>query len=390
MKISSQLKQALFPLVTLFLVTLSANIDVPLYESFVDAGESPTRIASILFSAYVVGIIPTMIGFGGAAEKIGANKCIAIAVSLMIIAILLSMISTEPYQLYISRMIKGASIAFIMSASAKSIQGILQNGKLTASLHGAVVCLGLGSGVLLTSVERLIFNVSPPIGFVFITTVLSLSLIFVYGKYLLRFDQSERLAIQVPKFGWICCCSGFGLAAGWGLVGIFISISQNLLSSMNVTLVGGVLAFLCMAPGAIFQTFARKLHSITALKVGVYMLISAAIIFMVAVSYQSIWLIIISSLLTGISVYGFIYVGGLGEVLKAYEGDARYITSFFIMGYLGLGIPTLLTGVLSLYYEIEFSVFAGIVLCAAFAGACLTLIEMKAKRKLLELGEQQC
>ncbi len=62
--------------ISLFLVTAAVNLEVPLYRSYAQAAGYGNGLTAIVFAAYVAGLLPILICFGGISDRLGRKLVI--------------------------------------------------------------------------------------------------------------------------------------------------------------------------------------------------------------------------------------------------------------------------------------------------------------------------
>ena len=77
---------------SLFTITLSVNLQIPLYTRYATEGGFGDGFIALIFSVYVMGLIPVLIIFGGISDRIGRKRSIVTALLISLLSnVLVSM-----------------------------------------------------------------------------------------------------------------------------------------------------------------------------------------------------------------------------------------------------------------------------------------------------------
>jgi len=144
--------------VSLFVVTIAVNLEVPLYKTYAQAAGYGNGLTAVVFSAYVAGLLPVLIFFGGISDRLGRKPVLLLGLVSATLATGSVIISPNIHTLFAARILQGVGVGLSVSAGTAYLTELL--GQPNDSNHAAnyaamTTSLGLGSGALLTSAALL-------------------------------------------------------------------------------------------------------------------------------------------------------------------------------------------------------------------------------------------
>ena len=155
-----------------------------------------------------------------------------------------------------------------------------------------------------------------------------------------------------PACGPSCSGACLGVFAAFSVLGLFSSLVPTFLHGMlgvhNLALIGGA-SFLIFIIAAISQAVSARLPSRRSVSAGLPLLLVCLAALEAALFAKALWLFLVATIAGGIAV-GFIFRGGLSELNRLAEPRHRaaVVSTFFVAAYLGLGLPAVLIGLISL------------------------------------------
>jgi MFS family permease len=112
----------------IFLITHATNLQVPLYGTYAEIGGFASSISAIAFSAYVAGLLPTLILLGGISDRVGRKKIILASLLFLTFATGLMIVYPSIYTLFTTRILQGIGVGLI----TKHLQNSIFCGKRTS------------------------------------------------------------------------------------------------------------------------------------------------------------------------------------------------------------------------------------------------------------------
>ncbi|MFT5357569.1 MAG: MFS family permease, partial [Polyangiales bacterium] len=101
---------------SLFCVAASVNLQAPLFELYVEDAGFAQPVVTLVFAAYVAGLLPIFLFFGSLPEVRGARPVVLSSIALGLAATLLVLVSPTLTPLLVARLLQGAAIAIAMPA----------------------------------------------------------------------------------------------------------------------------------------------------------------------------------------------------------------------------------------------------------------------------------
>jgi len=332
---------------SLLLITLSVNLQVPLYKTYAQSAGYGNGLIAVTFSAYVLGLLPVLIMLGGISDRIGRKPTMLLGLFSALFANILIILRPEMHTLLIVRVLQGVAVGLTLGAATAYLSEVLGNTSRVASISGAIVTIGLGSGSLLTSTALLYHYSDAPYSYFGVTIATSLCLalmLFMPG----RGHSYSRAIVRLPFVSKSSLRFCIAIFLAWSLSGTIIATIPGELERLALTGWSGLLVFLTIGTGVFFQPWSRRLGPRRSLIAGYVLLILAYAILLAGVQFGSLGLILIASACSGASSFGFIYLGGLAAVVDSSGLEkARAVSGYFLFAYTGLGIPCILIGYLS-------------------------------------------
>jgi MFS family permease len=191
-----------------------------------------------------------------------------------------------------------------------------------------------------------------------------------------------RLRLGVPpSMRTVMVGACLGVFAAFSILGFFSSLVPTFLHGVlgveNLAYVGAA-SFLIFITAAITQAVSARTPARRSVSVGLPLLLVALGMLESALFAQALWLFLAGTIVGGIAV-GLVFRSGLSELNRLAEPRRRaaVMSTFFAAAYLGLGLPVVLTGLISqvtgtLDASAYTSVFVAAIVLAALAVALRT------------------
>ncbi|MUL38536.1 MFS transporter [Gloeocapsopsis dulcis] len=138
----------------IFLVTHATNLQVPLYGTYAEIAGFGSSISAIAFSAYVAGLLPTLIFLGGLSDRAGRKK--VILASLLFLALATGLIVIHPtiHTLFVTRILQGIGVGLITGTGTAYLSNLMpKKADRVAAYVSLATALGFSSGALFTNIS---------------------------------------------------------------------------------------------------------------------------------------------------------------------------------------------------------------------------------------------
>ena len=331
---------------SLLVITLGVNLEVPLYGLYADAAGAGTGMLAIVFSAYVIGLLPTLILFGGISDVFGCKRVLIFALILSVISNMLIIVQPNMQMLFVVRILQGISVALSLGTCTAYISEFAAWSSRAAIINGLTVSIGLGSGALITSIALYVGQSVVPISYY---VVFFIGLICILFALFLPESVVEKNIntgfVRLPYFTAEMMLPCMGVFTAWSVNGIFISMVPLIMVDFGYNNWAGLIVFLSISTGALVQPMSWGHTPQWSLRVGYILSFLSVILLLLGVSIKSLPLSMIATTMAGASGFGFIYLGGLFTVVEsAGEHKARAVSGYSLFAYLGLGLLSVIAG----------------------------------------------
>lgn len=331
----------------IFLVTHATNLQVPLYGTYAEIAGFGSSISAIAFSAYVAGLLPTLILLGGISDRVGRKKIILASLLFLTVATSLMMVEPTIYKLFATRIVQGIGVGLITGTGAAYLSNLMpKNADQVAAYVSLTTALGFSSGALFTNIS-LWFNRSL-VPFSYPSVLIVLIACIVLAIRLPEQPVLREKLIRLPTFPSGTSAAGLGIGLAWSLAGIVSVILPTQLMRYGLPNWSGLMLFIFVISGVLLQPLARRLNSRRSLQLGCGLLILGYIIFTFGAWLGAVSLVLVGVAIAGTACYGFTYLGGMAEVIRlSGSQSARAVSGYFVCAYLGFGLPVIFIGYFS-------------------------------------------
>lgn len=342
---------------TIFLVTHATNLQVPLYSTYAEIAGYGSSISAIAFSAYVAGLLPTLILLGGISDRVGRKKIILASLLFLTLATGLMIASPTIYVLFATRILQGIGVGLITRTGASYLSNLMpKKSAQVAAYVSLATALGFSSGALFTNIS-LWFNRSL-MPFSYPTVLILLLACVILVTRLSEQPVSLAKLIRLPFFPSGTIPAGLAIALAWSLAGIVSVILPTQLMQSGLPNWSGSMLFIFVISGVLLQPIARRLNSRRSLQLGCGLLILGYLIFTIGAGLGILSLVLIGVAIAGTACYGFTYLGGMAEVVRlSGSQSARAVSGYFVCAYLGFGLPIIFIGFFSEQFGITNALF---------------------------------
>jgi len=364
---------------------MGGTLPIPLYVLYEkQMGFGPLGV-TVVFAAYVIGTLFALLTLGDLSDHIGRRRVMAIAVGCAAASSGLFLAASDIGLLILARIVSGLAAGFITGTAAAALAELQPRSDQRAA---AVVASGsnmegLGLGPLIAGIFA--EYVAMPTKSVFWSYLgvcaLALAALLVIPETVRNPDRviSFRPHLGVPaRMRTVTIGACLGVFAAFSVLGSFSSLvptfMHGILGVHNLALIGGT-AFLIFTVAAISQAFSAGIPARSSLGIGLPLLLVCLAALEAALFAKALWLFLVGTVVGGIAV-GLIFRGGLSELNRLAEprNRAASVSTFFVAAYLGLGLPAVLTGIISqLTGTVDASVYTS-VLAAAFVVAAIVVV----------------
>ena len=339
--------KAILVISALFLVTCAVNLQAPLYYKYAELSGYGYGLITVVFAAYVIGVLPTLVLFGGISDRIGRKNSILLALILAILATSLMIILPKIQTLFVARILQGISFGLCAGAASAYLTQSMENPARAAGYVAASTSVGFGMGALFTSGALLTGqSLVPPSYWIIVIITISCSVMFLgIIPEQKRLHNTILILAKIPKGTLLI---GLTITTAWAVSGLTTAILPSQLAQQGLASWSGLAIFLVMGIGAIAQPIARKMEPLRSIKIGFVLIPSGYLLMLMGSWSGNIAIVLTGTSLAGLACYGFTYLGGLAQFSKA-GGlyNARAISGYYLFSYVGFSLPIVLLGFVS-------------------------------------------
>lgn len=370
----------------LMVVMVGGTLPIPLYVLYEPKMGFGTLGVTIVFAAYVIGTLGSLLAFGDLSDHLGRKKVLALALVFAAMSTVMFLVATNVGELIAARVLSGVGAGFATGTATAALAELQPRGNLrvAAVVAAGANMIGLGLGPLIAGLfAQYLPMPTRTVFWAYLGLNVLASFALVAVPETVR-DKGQpfrlRLHIGVPARGRLVMLGAMlGVFAAFTLLGLFSSLVPSFLRGIlgigNLAIIGAA-SFLVFLTAALSQALSAQLSSRRAVSVGLPVLLVGLTALETSLFSGTSWLFLAGTVASGIAV-GLVFRGGLGEIgrLVAHARRAEAMSAFFAAAYLGLGLPVVLIGLLSqLISTVDASAYvAGLVATVILAAAVMVI-----------------
>ncbi|WP_183192457.1 acetolactate synthase small subunit [Brevibacillus fluminis] len=335
----------------LFITLLGTNIPAPLYALYRAQWNLSAGMITLIFAAYALVVIPTIIISGQLSDRIGRKKLLIPGVLFSLIGSILFALSDGLSMLLFSRMLQGVSVGMLNGVAVAAMTEYDEKHSRTKSAFVAALAVTLGNAIG-PVISGFLGEYGPyPMQLSYFIHVI-VAIPAVLGLMAIR-EQKRTVAtasrLHAPTVP-AAIRRPFALAAvtsfiAWSIMSLMLSIIPSyfgtLVGQSNLSLSGTVIA-LVLGLSTLHQIMLKKRRIPALIGIGYLFLALGLIAMVVTLVTKSLLFLLLTTVFIGLG-HGPTYAGALAQVNQVAPDSARgdVVSSFFVVTYLGVSIPIL-------------------------------------------------
>ena len=344
----------------LLVMMLGGTLPVPLYVLYEkQMGFGPLGV-TVVFAAYVVGTLFALVALGDLSDHIGRRKVLAIAVVCAAVSTALFLAASGIGLLIAARVVSGTAAGFATGTATAALAELQPRGdhRAAAVVASGSNMTGLGLGPLTAGLFA--EYVAMPTRSVFWAYLgacaLALAALMLIPETVSesrwRRSASGRASASRPGCGSPCSArvSAYSpRSVSWACSAAWCPPScTGSWACTTWPLIGGA-SFLIFVIAAISQAVSARLPSRNSVSTGLPLLLICLAALETALFTKALWLFLAGTVRAAWRS-GSSSAAGLSELNRLAEPRHRaaVVSTFFVAAYLGLGVPAVLTGLISL------------------------------------------
>ncbi|MFH9395003.1 MFS transporter [Streptomyces sp. NPDC017556] len=363
------------------------TLPTPLYGLYRDRLGFSELMVTVVFAVYALGVIATLLLAGNVSDEAGRRPVLLAALGISAASAFCFLFEGGLPALFAGRLLSGFAAGLLSGAATVTVMELAPPGHAArAGLAATAANMGgLGCGPLLSG---LLAEYAPwPLRLPFVVHLALLAVAAVLTWFLPETVASSwvrgvRLRPQgpavPPAVRGVFATSALAAFAGFSLLGLFTAVAPAFVAETldvhNLALTGLVVfsVFLASTAG---QALMGRVGERRALPGGCFVLVGGLLLVGASLLFTSLPLLIAGALCGGLG-QGLAFRGAVTAISAAapVEHRAATVSAFFVIAYLGISLPVVGVGALTLAIGLRNAgvTFAGCVLALALGvGLCL-------------------
>jgi MFS family permease len=337
---------------------VGGTLPIPLYVLYEQQMGFGALGVTIVFAAYVIGTLSALVAFGDLSDHIGRRKVLAFAVACAAASTVLFLAASGVGMLIAARIISGVAAGFATGTATAALAELQPRGdrRAAAVTASATNMIGLGLGPLVAGVfAEYVPGPTRSVYWAYLgVCALGLAAVVVIPETVRHPDRVIRVRLGLgvpPSMRRVMVGACLGVFAAFSIMGFFSSLVPTFLHGVlgveNLALVGAT-SFLIFITAAITQAVSARTPARRSVSAGLPLLLVALGMLESALFAEALWLFVAGTIAGGIAV-GLVFRSGLSELSRLAEPRHRaaVMSTFFAAAYLGLGLPVVVTGLIS-------------------------------------------
>jgi MFS family permease len=350
-----------FWLVVLAQVLLFAgsNLPTPLFPLYEHHYGFGSGVVTLLFAAYVISLMPTLLLLGRVADRVGRRPLLAAGIAVTVVSSLAFAAAQNLAWLFAGEVIYGFGSGLVMSCVAVAIRELhprqhVAGGALAASVAAAA---GLTAGPLVSGLLASATpwpTVSPYVLDIVLATLLAAALLRIPETRPIRPATAPAVRtpiVHVPReIRASFVANALAGAAGFGVVGWVFGLSPSYLHEqlhIHITqpVVAGLFAALVVLTNGVTQLVLRRHHSAGAMQLALAGLVTGMGLMAASTIIDSLPVAIVGGVIAGAGA-GVSQMNALATIQRIAPEHARggVTSAYFTICYVAMSLPVLAAG----------------------------------------------
>ncbi|GHE14570.1 MFS transporter [Streptomyces alanosinicus] len=339
----------------LLMLLTGTNLPTPLYRGYeARFGFSPLMV-TLIFAAYVAVLIPSLLVAGPLSDAVGRRSVLLPAVALAALGSLVFALAAGTGWLFAARVLQGLALGAASGPLTAALTELEPTGnRHKAALVSTVASVGgLGLGPVLAG---LLAQYAPaPHVLPFAVEIVLLAPAAAAVTTLPATRSRTRWCPRRPEIPAalraLFATSGTSGFLAFAVIGLFLTLIPTYVATLSGStnlLLGGAAVALMLGCSALAQLLGYGRPARTLEMVGLPLLATGLVLLALAGALASLILLLAATVIAGTG-QGLAFLGGLTAVNQAAPADrhADVLSSFYVIIYLGVGLPVIGVGFLA-------------------------------------------
>ncbi|WP_051579761.1 MFS transporter [Pseudonocardia acaciae] len=362
---------------TLLILLTGTNLPTPLYRGYEQRFGFSPLVVTLVFAVYVAALVPSLLVAGPLSDAVGRRRVLLPALGLAVLGSLGFALAEDTGWLFAARVLQGLALGAATGPLTAALSELEPAGdRRKAALVSTMASMGgLGLGPVLAGALAE-YAPAPHV----LPFVLEIVLLVPAVATILMLPATRSATRWRPRrpgipasMRAVFATSGTASFLAFAVIGLFLTLVPTYVATLSGSsnlLLGGAAVGLMLACSALAQLagYGRpartlELRGLPLLAVGLGLLALAG-------TFSSLTLLLVAAVIAGVG-QGLVFLGGLTAINQAAPAarHADVVSSFFVIVYLGVGVPVIGVGflatVLGLLGAVRWFACAVAVLCLA-------------------------
>jgi MFS family permease len=339
----------------LLILLTGTNLPTPLYRGYEARFGFSALVVTLIFAVYVAALIPSLLVAGPLSDAVGRRLVLLPALAVAALGSLCFALAEGTAWLFAARILQGIAVGSASGALTAALTELHPAGdRRKAALVSTVTSMaGLGLGPVLAG---LIAQYGPaPRVLPFVLEIVLLAPAAAAVAMLPAARPAARWQPRRPQIPAevrpIFATSGLACFLAFAVIGLFLTLIPTYvvsLSGSNNLLLAGAAVALLLACSVLAQLAGSRLPARSLERRGLALLAAGLLLLAVAGAISSLALLLLAATAAGTG-QGLVFLGGLATVNQAAPEGRRadVLSSFYVVIYLGVGVPVIGVGFLA-------------------------------------------
>jgi predicted MFS family arabinose efflux permease len=340
---------------SLLILVTGTNLATPLYRGYAETfGFSPV-VLTLIFSVYVAVLVPSLLVAGPLSDAVGRRAVLLPAVALAALGSLVFALAPSTGWLFVARALQGLAVGAASAPLTAALTELEPTGnRRKAALVSTVASVGgLGLGPVLGGLLAQ-YAPAPHV----LPFLLEIVLLVPAAAAIVTLPATTPRARWRPRRPEIpagmrgdFATSGTAGFLAFAVLGLFLTLVPTYVAALsgsgNLLLAGAAVAvLLACSAAAQLAGYGRGTRALQLL--GLPLLSAGLVLLAVAGGLSSAALLLAATVLAGTG-HGLAFLGGLSTINNAAPAGrhAEVLATFYVIIYLGVGLPTIGVGFLA-------------------------------------------
>ncbi len=383
----------------LLALMIGANLPSPLYQIYMQNwGFSPSTLTAI-FASYAFFLIPSLLIFGRLTDRMGRKPIIVIGLLLAALGIILFVVAQDVSMLIAARSVQGIAVGAISGAATAALTELHPSSDRRSAAIATTLATAGGTAVgpLLSGAiaEYAGYALKAPFYTELFLLAPAIIAVILMPETVGKNAPSPAVAQSGTQTETTFDRLSFYIASAaafvaWSVAALFMSLMPSYVSQLlglRSLLIGGGTIFVMLMASIVAQLALRGIAPKQNIRFGLLLLSIGLCVIVYSMTEKSIVLFGIGTVLCGLG-HGMTFGGAtvLVNMLATPTARGRVLSLYYVVIYLGVGLPILLTGLLASHRDLRFSVsvFTGMIVIASLILGMLISNQRLTKQLQLE------